>query len=206
MGKLTEQQIENAKQAWREAYQKSRGETWFETSEDILAAIAPHVQYAPTAPGAPLSDEEKRGISPVLPVGYMGSWISALWMKIDAVLAKRTTAPLFVTLTKSDWEAISDAVDTLNKWSQGRYKDEAGNSPTWNATCALLRDLRDKCNIVASVTPEERVTVKYVDGLGETGIFLDNKLQKSFTQDVDVSRYAAGLIAELAKETIREEN
>lgn len=163
-------------------------------------------RHTPTALGAPLSGEEKQEISPVLPAGYMGSWISALWRKIDAVLAKRNTAPSFVTLTKSDWEAISDAVDTLNKWSQGRYKDEAGNSPTWNATCARLRDLRDKCNIVAPATLEERVTVKYVDGLGETGIFLGNKLQKSFTRDVDVSRYAAGMIAELAKETIREEN
>ena len=148
-----------------------------------------HLQYAPTAPGAPLSDEEKQEISPVLPAGYMGSWISALWRKIDAVLAKRNTA----------LPAPADgmvSLDEVEKAIAAYLTSEQG----WLSAAAKVAANRICARLSPPKTPEERVTVKYRVLCCDYGVWKDDLLFDSCKREDSANYMAAGLIAELAKE------
>jgi hypothetical protein len=145
MMELTETMRQNAKRAWNEAALAKQSLVKILDPDEILTAIAPHVQYAPTEPAAPLTPQEKDEIWHDLCIPCR----DVVFSRVDEVLAKRPAMQPSAMLTKADWDALADAVDMLNKWVQGRYIDEAGNSPTWNDTCTRLRDLRDKCDVAA---------------------------------------------------------
>lgn len=96
MSRLTEEQVETARKAWDDEAHKSL--IALEWPAKLIEAIAPHVQYATTDPGAPLTDEEWGSICKNLGLECF------LWKrdksKVDAVLAKRRIASAGGTTSK----------------------------------------------------------------------------------------------------------
>ena len=96
MGKLTEKQIEQAAQVSFDADEGSF--KWKHISPEMrrlasdwrtrMVAAAPFLQYAPTAPGAPLSNAERDQVVCISNTGVSAGTFHAF----DVVLAKRNTA------------------------------------------------------------------------------------------------------------------
>ncbi len=68
---------------------------------------------------------------------------------------RATVARLSAPLSDEDLSVISIAVDTLEIWFDGGYKNASGFSPSWNPTLRRLRNLRDKLIASRAKEPKE---------------------------------------------------
>lgn len=59
-----------------------------------------------------------------------------------------------IVVSEEDLSVICKAVDTLEMWFDGGYKNASGFSPMWNPTLRRLRNLRDK--FIASRAKESK--------------------------------------------------
>jgi len=85
MPELTESQRQNAKRAWQDAAMAKQKLVKILDPDEIITTIAPHVQYSPTEPGAPLSDKECNELNVSIYGGVLGEAITV----INRILSKR---------------------------------------------------------------------------------------------------------------------
>jgi hypothetical protein len=225
MPELTESQRQNAKRAWHDAAMAKQNLVKILDPDEIITTIAPHVQYAPTEPGAPLSDRECNKLNTSLYGGISAEAIAV----INAVLANRNIrkeqpAPLDGHLIEKMCDAYnSDSGSSYSRSGMtaaarviadvllGPVADDEWISPDDGKTVQATRYgvnqilAKRRARIGAKTkTPEERVKIEEVathatDGscYWEKRLYCDGNEMKQ----IDVLNYAyQGLIEKLKKE------
>jgi len=230
MSKLTDEQIE-----WAASLMKGFAATfpqgansvpWSDTHSSLKALWRSHAKhvleslYAPTEPGAPLSEKEKQEIADAFPAGFVPQWIIAIWREIDAILVRRNVrkaAPKIdgdvIEAASATYDSAKDAdytgspsekhdcmataarviVDALIELIHA-YRIESGE-PDYKEypadTCEeLIARLRD---YIKPKTPEERVTI--TPGVGEC--YAVYKIDGAVVEPAEI---VSALIAQLKQE------
>ena len=238
MEKLTEEQIESAASLMKgfaaSFNQGANSVPWSDTQSSVKALWRSHakhvleesiLQYAPTEPGAPLTDEEWAEICEALRLR------SSLWKKdkreVDAVLARRSVRR--EEPAKLDGDVIeraakagnaacglqTDDVDSVNrlftaaaarvivqdrdaKWEKATAAyllDEHG----WNVGDALFAASKIRARIEAKPkTPEERVTIR--ERVTDFAVDVDGIMDEYFRPITKAKACRLGLIAQRKQE------
>ena len=160
-----------------------------------MEKVAQFLQYAPTAPGAPLTQDEKVEISKISqrPFGCL-QYIGQAWPAIDAVLAKRNT-------TQPAPEPGAVSLDAVEKAVLGECKHIR-----WENTNACINANTFAKEVLARLcppkTPEERVVLHPSSvARGYFYVYLDGDCAWNIAMPEDLAKYAAaGLREKLAKE------
>jgi hypothetical protein len=132
MPELTESQRQNAKRAWHDAAMAKQNLVKILDPDEIITTIAPHVQYAPTEPGAPLSDKECNELN----VSIYGGVSAGAIAVINRTLAKRNVrkAPAPFDF---DGDLIQKALTAYNTYKSGESRTAYQKM---NAAARLIAD------------------------------------------------------------------
>ena len=219
--KLTEKQIEAGAKAAYESYYGVTPRWEVETSEKIkelwrrlIILVAPHVQYACTEPGAPLTDKEWNPIAQII-----RQWerdhrtpFIAIMDAINAVLAKRENAQPVADAPPADGDMVDQMLVCIygpkcGVWEPElrRRMAEAARIPLDRMRGPVTKEERELWAITPGVCPSIIAVIEYrIDRI------LRPKKQTPVEMVTElIDAYRGGVAAELAAEIVaalKEEN